>query len=156
MRGAPLWPQCCFWNNHVRGWRGGWQLFLGQWPPHSRRGGCCRGAVRPGVGDLPKVTRSRQNRLNTSIYACSALTATPCKNQPVLQENRILDRCVVLTATAALDRGGHFVGWLLEWLKSWAITSKCMIESLRKVQDLYDSPVLTTKFTLKWNKMQMR
>ena len=61
--------------------------------------------VRLGASDLPRVTRSRQSRLNTSPHACSALTATPCANEPVLQENRtrdkyMKDRCGVPTATA--------------------------------------------------------
>ena len=80
------------------------QLFLGQCPPQSSKGGCCRGAVSLAVSDLPKVTRSRQRRLHTSPHACSALTAIPCTNKPAPQENRTRDkcmrvRCVVLMAT---------------------------------------------------------
>ena len=63
--------------------------------PHTRAwGGWSCGAVRLGVSDLPKVTSSRQSRLHTSPLACSALTATPCTNQPFLQENRTRDKCM--------------------------------------------------------------
>ena len=90
------------------------QLFLDQWPPPTyphtlAHRGCLliihrRWAVRLGVSDLLKVIRSRQSSLHTSPHACSALTATPCTNEPVLQENRTRDKCMQdrLTATEAL------------------------------------------------------
>ena len=84
MRGTPLWPQRHFCGTARAVDEGeGWQLFLGQWPPHlpphSRMvEGCCHWEVRLGISDLAKGTLARQSRLHTSPSTHAVLWLSPC------------------------------------------------------------------------------